>query len=153
MRSMASAYCSPSAEAAVGQPLMESMGVHKVLIAFAHQSVQIVCGVLPPELSKHELLVARLDGHHFTMLEFHGVAHHELVEAVDARGVLHGSDLCRRGLGGSGGLGSGSAPLGRALPRAARALPRAARAARALGQAPRRTCFLFLEAHISLSIV
>ena len=89
----------PSA-AAVGQPA----SVHEFFVSLAHQGVQVVSWVLLPELAQHELLVARLDAHH--LLDVHGISHQELVEAVDARGVLHRTDL-RRGVGSGCGSGSG----------------------------------------------
>ena len=46
------------------EPLVERSGVHELLVPLAHQRVQVVSGVLLPELAQHLLLVPRLDAHH-----------------------------------------------------------------------------------------
>ena len=44
-------------------PLVERSGVHELLVPLAHQRVQVVSGVLLPELAQHLLLVPWLDAH------------------------------------------------------------------------------------------
>ena len=39
-------------------------GIHELLVPLAHQRVQVVSGLLLPELAQHLLLVPRLDAHH-----------------------------------------------------------------------------------------
>ena len=46
------------------EPLVERFGVHELLVPLAHQRVQVVSGVLLPELAQHLLLVPRVDAHH-----------------------------------------------------------------------------------------
>ena len=46
------------------EPLIERSGVHDLLVPPAHQRVEVVGGVLLPELAQHLLLVPRLDAHH-----------------------------------------------------------------------------------------
>ena len=48
----------------IRDPLVECFRVHELLVALPHQRVQVVGGVLLPELPQHQLLVARLDALH-----------------------------------------------------------------------------------------
>ena len=88
------------------EPFVERLGVHELLVALAHQRVEVVGGVLLPELPQHLLLVPRLDAHHGS-LAFFVLCQNSIVFRVSSSSKRSARETCLMALI-MAGVGSGS---------------------------------------------
>ena len=101
------------------EPFVERSGVHELLVPLAHQRVEVVGGVLLPELAQHLLLVPRLDAHHGLCL-----SQNSMVFRVSSSSKRSARESCLMALiaagVGSGSTGSSAAATGAGTGAAAR---------------------------------